>query len=50
MSGLLLNKIKINISLMDTLNFGDGYNFTLFDSKAICRVTIERYCVKGLFL
>ena len=31
MSGLLLNKIKINISLMDTLNFGDGYNFTLFE-------------------
>ena len=35
---------------MDTLNFGDRYDFTLFDSKVICRVTIENILCKRIVL
>ena len=35
---------------MDTLNFGDLYDFTLFDSKVICRVTIENILCKRIVL
>ena len=35
---------------MDTLNFWDRYDFTLFDSKVICRVTIENILCKRIVL
>lgn len=35
---------------MDTLNFGARYDFTLFDSKVICRVTIENILCKRIIL
>lgn len=35
---------------MDTLNFGDRYDFTLFDIKVIYRVTIENILCKRIIL